>query len=879
MARTSTPRSGVASLGASQSPWYLKVLASPALPRLLLAVVVGFLLALLMTEYAPTPDVVITAGEIADRDLRASRDFQVEDGELTAQARKRAMEQVLPVFNHDALLGKSVEERLQRAFAAGRESLASASRPRRGEPLPQKSEAGDSPAQPLAVPGEAFEAELGIDLPEEYIKILVKDGFSGATEETATLLLAMGMRGYVILSKDVLPAEGPLMVRSSEGGTSSERVLKGGTRVEDLGAAREAIALAHLEKLGGRAAAPAEQVARSLAQMLMAPNLAYDASATQVKRDEANLSVQPIQKTWKRGEIIIRSGEVARPWQAEAAAAMWASRSSYQPFTHLLALTCLLTLELSILYTFASRFIRKFAKELRDLFTLSLLLLLAVGMTRAGVSVAAALADHTSGIPEEAWWFALPVAATAMLVRILMNSETALVFSAVACTACGYVLDQSLLMTLYLLVGCLAAAGGLAHANERGKVFRAGLITALVNASMAIALAMVHYSGIGMEPGQGSAIEPLMHVAFGIAGGLVSGVIVLGLVPAFEGLGYLTDIKLLELSSLNHPLLREMIVRAPGTWHHSMVVGQLSEAAAEAISARALLARVGCYFHDIGKILKPQYFIENVRDGENLHDRLSPSMSALIIHNHVKEGMELARRHRLPQPLIDLIPQHHGTSVVAFFYNKARQLEDPSIARVNEADFRYPGPKPRTREAGILMLADGVEAATRSLKEPTSHAIRTRVQKIIEKVVSDGQLDECPLTLRELKIIGDTFTSALQGIHHQRIEYPEPIPRNEGRGLPESALVLEKDAPLAPPKGASSGASTPYPLPGGMTRTLADSSSLPGTQVGRGVVSGEHSLASVESRSLSVTGEGGGAESHLVVVRSTAGVAVGRKKG
>jgi hypothetical protein len=227
-----------------------------------------------------------------------------------------------------------------------------------------------------------------------------------------------------------------------------------------------------------------------------------------------------------------------------------------------------------------------------------------------------------------------------------------------------------------------------------------------------------------------------------------------------------------------------------------MVVGSLGEAAAESIHANSLLVRVGAYFHDIGKTRAPHYFVENQRGGDNPHDRLTPSMSSLVVTNHVKEGIELGRRHGLPEPIIGMIPQHHGTRRISFFYNKALEQTDPDKGTVEEGDYRYPGPKPQTKEAAIMMLADGAEAATRSLPVHTEGAIRARVGKIVNGVIADGQLDECPLTLKDLHVVSETFIQVLLGIHHQRIEYP-PESKAGGKGgggsrpaTPTSSITL-----------------------------------------------------------------------------------------
>jgi putative nucleotidyltransferase with HDIG domain len=223
---------------------------------------------------------------------------------------------------------------------------------------------------------------------------------------------------------------------------------------------------------------------------------------------------------------------------------------------------------------------------------------------------------------------------------------------------------------------------------------------------------------------------------------------------------------------MNNPLLRELLIQAPGTYHHSIIVGNLAESAAETIGANPLLARVAAYYHDIGKAKKPLYFIENVTSGENKHDKLTPSMSALILIAHLKDGLEMAREQRLGEDLIAILQQHHGTSLMKFFYERAKQRED---REVDEHDYRYPGPKPQTREAALIMLADAVEAASRTLTDPTPARIQGMVQKIINNIFSDGQLDECELTLKDLHNIAKSFNRVLGGIYHHRIDYPEPV--------------------------------------------------------------------------------------------------------
>ena len=265
------------------------------------------------------------------------------------------------------------------------------------------------------------------------------------------------------------------------------------------------------------------------------------------------------------------------------------------------------------------------------------------------------------------------------------------------------------------------------------------------------------------------------NIPLGLAGGLGSSLVAMALIPLFETIfNYTTDIKLLELASLNHPLMKELIAKAPGTYHHSLMVGSMSEAAAEEIGANPLLAKVMAYYHDIGKMDHAQYFIENQRGGVNPHDHISPNMSKTILISHVKDGAELGLKHKLGRAIVDGILQHHGTTLISYFYNKACEEQDVDIDCVQENDFRYPGPKPQFKEAALLMLADSIEAASRSLDEPTPGRLTSLVRNIIQAKFLDGQLEECDLTLKDLSVIEDSYRRVILGIYHQRIDYPAP---------------------------------------------------------------------------------------------------------
>jgi hypothetical protein len=255
--------------------------------------------------------------------------------------------------------------------------------------------------------------------------------------------------------------------------------------------------------------------------------------------------------------------------------------------------------------------------------------------------------------------------------------------------------------------------------------------------------------------------------------GILTSTIVSMLLPALESLFKITtDIRLLELSNLNAPILRRLSVEAPGTYHHSLMVGTLAESAAEAIGANPLLVRVAAYYHDLGKMLKPEYFVENQVFGINKHETLSPSMSCLIIASHVKDGLELAKEIGLAERIRDMIPQHHGTRLMTYFYQKAKDSAGVKNQEIVETDFRYPGPKPQSKEAAIMMMADSVEAASRTLSNPTAAQIQGMINRLVDAIIADNQFDECEINLREIRLVKESFFKILTGIYHRRIDYP-----------------------------------------------------------------------------------------------------------
>ena len=397
------------------------------------------------------------------------------------------------------------------------------------------------------------------------------------------------------------------------------------------------------------------------------------------------------------------------------------------------------------------------------------LLLLQTFLVRAGMFAAAVLSVRPETMrfgDALVFQFAVPFAACALVLALLVNTQLALIAGLMAALLTGFVSAHGMTMAAFAMAASITAVFSVPNYCDRNSISYASATIGGVSFVMSLAVLLMSGHGLNWRVLAGSAVACALSAL--LTAGLVS-----FLVPIYESIfDILTDVRLLELSNADLPLLRRLAIEVPGTNHHSFMVGVLAEAAAKAIGANALLARVGCLYHDIGKLAAPRMYIENQAGAANPHDKVAPKDSARIITGHVRRGIEMGNEADLPPQIIDFIPQHHGTRVIAYFYHKAKAEADRRGEAVNVGDFRYPGPKPQSKEAAILMLADGAEASVRSLEDRSEENIRAIIKKIIDTVVADGQFDECNLTLREVTIIRESLISTLQNVYHQRISYP-----------------------------------------------------------------------------------------------------------
>lgn len=536
--------------------------------------------------------------------------------------------------------------------------------------------------------------------------------------------------------------------------TAVHHVMKNQVMISDLEEMKDQAEgqLVYTTNVSSSLKAAMNEIARSS----IIPNVIYDPQKTSENRQAAVEKIEPVRI--KQGQIIVEENQLinADIYRQLQLAGLLNNKGMLQPFIGL-------SLLIIIMIGGAAFYLRGLHAN-----TYKPLLLYAI-ITSITIALMKILSFFQRIDLSEIGYLA-PVAVGGILLRVLMNEKIAII-SSIIFAICGSIIFNGELTTafnmnigIYFLISNITAILFLMDKQRKARVLQAGLVVALMNVIVSLSI-------IFIKNGQLDTMELGYYSLMAMASGIISSVLAIGLLPFFEsGFGILSTMKLIELSSPNHPLLRKILTETPGTYHHSVMVANLSEAACETIGANGLLARVGAYYHDIGKTKRPQYFIENQMNIRNPHDALSPKVSKNIITSHTTDGAAILRKHKLPKEIVDIAEQHHGTSLLKFFYHKALEQTEEEI---KEEDYRYEGPKPQTKEAAAICIADSVEAAVRSMPNPTPEKIEKLVRSIINDRVEDEQFIECDITLKELELIRQALCETLNGIFHSRIEYPE----------------------------------------------------------------------------------------------------------
>ena len=726
--------------------------------RWLLLIFASFSIAVFLSPTLEEVPPLYRVGDIAAKDIRTDRDLLVKDKEATEKKMENAARKVLPVYDHAPSVLPEIEAIIDSTFSVMRKRTA------------------------VETQKEDVEEILGFELTRREFLALKAHRFNEKIIKHVGDFTAPLMKKGIVSNKELLLQEEGIVVIHIT--TGEEFIRRDLSSLLDYQEAKEVINNAFKGPQAKDIPPDLRGVIVKIINNLISPNLTFNRQETNRRREIARTLVKPVFFPIVKSEILLRKGERVTEEDLLKLEALREVRRKSRSLVMVVGFILLTCFFVASFYLFSTKNIKKVSPTNKDILFFILVLISSLGIARISLVIFEGLAGAFPGIPLSSYYYLFPVAAGAMLIRIVLNSEVALIYSIFVSLLSGLLLREGIFLPIFYLTGSIVGAHSVARCDQRSQLIKGGLLVGLTN--------LVLISFLGMSTARIFEADILFGLLLGLAGGIVAGMIAVGLAPVVESIfGYTTDIKLLELANLDQPILKEMLMKAPGTYHHSMIVGNLVETGAKAINVNPLLARVSAYYHDIGKITKPQYFIENQMTGNNRHDKLTPSMSSLILVSHVKDGIELAKGHKLGNKIINILRQHHGTRLINYFYQKAKEQENSGVQEVDERDFRYLGPKPQTKEAGLVMLADAVEAASRTLDDPTPARIQGLVQKIINDIFIDGQLDECELTLKDLDAIAKSFNIILNAIHHYRIEYPESLSKGEkqknGNSSPKSA--------------------------------------------------------------------------------------------
>ena len=711
-------------------------------------------------------------GEVVRRTIISPADISVMDWAETEKRRAAAKEAARPVFIFDSTRAETATQTFRSAW----------------EDLQRQAEAhgngnANNGKKELKWSGEGDGA---------IVSALLAHRFNPTELERLTRILREVTEGYIYEDGDLAYLKEDISLVDKRNPGMQTVLTMPQSRMTSLSAAQKGLR----SRISQLSDWTMEEQAALLAAMLplVKPSVSFDPALTTNARNEAAGKIEMAHLLLRRNQVVAREGDMATgPMLAQLEAVREYGRAGRRWWNQLFGLLFLV----AALYWLAWKFVKHRSTSItltlspkRAFALVGSAVIVQTILIRVGFTLTESIVTRGMSAPLNdpmMWNFTVPFAAAALLVAVLVDAQLGLITALMTSLLAGLLAPTGVLKAIYALLSCAAAMYGIGRYRERQSVTVAGLAVSAMNALSAVAI--IAYA---QQPLTLRTISFAMGC--GIIGGMLTTIFTAGGLPINESFfGILTDVKLLELSNADLPVLGQLALRAPGTNQHSHAVGQLAEEACRAVGANPLLARIGALYHDIGKTAAPEYFVEN-QTGDNPHDRLKPTQSARIITSHVSYGLKLAKEIGLPKQISDFIPQHHGTRTLHFFLRKAQAQAKPG-EEINEAEFRYPGPKPQFKESAIMMIADSCEAAARSLAHPNPENIQTIVTKIVDAIISDGQLDECNLSLKELTTIREAIITSLTAIYHARIDYPGFNPPAVTSGLtqlPQPELDTEE---------------------------------------------------------------------------------------
>lgn len=720
---------------------------------------------------------MIRVGEIATKDIVSPVEVTVEDTEATEKRKTQAEENIPPVYFYNQRAVSNTKEKIRQIFEAGRNWLDSSSS--------------------LKELQKNLSETFGLDLDENTLSGLIKLKFSSELEQLLQEIITPLLSREIILSRNFLnhgeAEKGLLVIRGKE-----EKLLKAADVLELREAKNLLISEINALELPSRT----KNVIRVLAPMLLTPTVTYDQAETDIRKLRARSTVEPVFYTIKKGRVIIRKGDEATSETIKQIILI--NQKIGQQKSWLINFAGLFILYLIIFFLIWDFFHKSSLRENKfALFNMTgLSLLLSFIIYKASLFIAESLSSSFSliSLEKEALIYGFPFQIGTFLFAVGASTEFSVPFCLLNSLLVAYLMGNDYYLLLYALLGGIAVIYGMKYyfTHTRSAVLKAGLTLLAPFQIIMVILFQFIREDFSNVPFLGTTIFS------SLSGALLSSAIAFVLMPVYESIfGILTPSKLHEITNSDLPIFKRLAIEAPGTYHHSLIVATLAEKAAEEIKADSTLVKAGGLYHDIGKLKRPEYFSENQSSGFNVHQELTPSLSTLVIINHVKDGIDMARNLKLPKRIIDIIAQHHGTTVVRYFFQKAKERYNPELHKIEPEDFRYPGPTPKSKEAGLILLADSVEAAARSLKNVSREKLKRLITEIFNNHLQDGQLDDCGFSLKELRAVANSFLTTLDAIYHPRPTYPgfdfEKGPENKEGGKKnnggDSKQTEEKSGP------------------------------------------------------------------------------------
>ncbi len=779
-------------------------------------------------------------GQYTTASIRAPFDFSVIDEDATTSARREAARRTVPVADWDSRLPPQINERLANAFAnaqklhaeiealktPSQEELAAVPKWKRTAFLQERAEqANKQKAEEMDAVVRGIERALTIRLDDDARTTLSR---TGGTASFVDGMIALVARAYAKpIVEDLAPfdelvvgapgkTEGPgrLALKDSESG--STRTITKLSLLSDRNEVEMALGQ-ELDHVMSASDAQSRSVALNIVLSQIRPNVFFNAKETELRRQTASTGVLPVAYSFKKNQLILGEGQEVTQQKLMVLDHVQSLSMPKEYRTTFWGIALVLALPLIMAFSVIRLERTKARINQRDCIFLATCLAATLIFFRLWLSLEEGLLYRYPDVPHLAWLMVFPVCATAMYARLMVAQELAVIQSALVALIAGSLANQGVYYATHCFAVGLFATHAVATCSRRGSVIRAGFKTGVVAAIGGLGLAAAGSVDLGL---------PIITIAAAaLVGGTISGFIVVAASPVAEWLfGYTTDTTLLERSSYDQLLLRRLLSDAPGTFQHSVSVGILAEAAAKSVGANALLVRVGALYHDIGKLQNPECFTEN-QTGHNPHDALTPIESARILMAHVTDGVRLAERYKLGKRITELIQQHHGTDLTRSFYEKAVQAG----GNVDPGDFRYPGPKPLSREAAIMMIADQVEATARSMGTASEQDYKAMIARTVERLRSAEQLDSCPLTFADLANIQVAVTAAVVGIQHRRVKYPGQGLAEKGSAPKAESVFTARDTDRSM-GGATATAMQPVPATATTTPTATQPATTTPTQ-------------------------------------------------